>query len=156
MYHSQRSPNRRPGRGTQYPPGRPLEMPDPAQTGRTALVAAAGAMREGDGRAARQLLGLAREFFAQTRAEMALTRDRLKLAAETEAAERQALAAHYAAAGMGLEGVELNMQIGEDAAAMRAARAAGKPVPEPRWEESWELAGETMPEGWEEPGCGTN
>ncbi|WP_417484712.1 hypothetical protein [Maricaulis salignorans] len=153
MYHSQRSPNRRPGRGTQYPPGRPLEMPDPAQTGRTALVAAAGAMREGDGRAARQLLAFARDFFAQTRAEMALNRERLKLDAEIDMARRRARAAEYAAAGLGLEGIEFNLQIEEDAVAMRAARDAGKPVPEPRWKESWELAGETMPEGWEEPGC---
>ncbi|WP_417490940.1 hypothetical protein [Maricaulis sp.] len=126
--------------------------PDPARTGHIALTAAAGAMREGDGRAARQLLGLARDFFAQTRAEMALSRERLKLDAESEMARRRARAAAYAAAGLGLEGIEINRQIEDDAAALRAARAAGEPLPEPRWAESWELAGEAMPQGWEEPG----
>ena len=156
MYHSQRSPNRRPGRGIQHPAHHPHDdtPPDPGQTGHTALVAAAGAMRAGDGRAARQLLGFARDFFAQTRAEMALTRERLKLAAETEAAERKALVAHYTAAGMGLEAIELDLQIREDAEAICAARAAGQPLPEPRWAESWELAGETRPDGWQERGCG--
>lgn len=154
MYHSQRSPARRPGRGTQHCACGPQDPPDPAQTGHTALIAAAGAMRAGDGRAARQLLGFARDFFAQTRAGMALTRERLKLDAQNEALQRQALVDHYAQPGLGAAAIELDMQIKEDADAMRAARAAGEPLPEPRWEESWELAGEIMPDGWEEPGCG--
>ncbi|WP_417478323.1 hypothetical protein [Maricaulis sp.] len=142
---------------THYHPASHLDdatPPDPGQTGHTALVAAAGAMRAGNGRAVRQLLGFARDFFAQTRAEMALTRDRLRLAAETEAAERQALVALYARPGLGAAAIELDMQIKEDAEAMRGARAVGDPLPEPRWEESWELAGETMPDGWQGRGCG--
>lgn len=154
MYHSQRSPARRPGRGRQHRACSPHEAPDPARTGHTALIAAAGALAQGDGRAARQLLGFAREFFAQTRAEMALSRERLKLEVENEAARRRALVAGYAAAGLGLEGVELVRQIEEDAAALRAARASGQPLPTPRWEESWDVAGEAVPEDWEEPGCG--
>lgn len=126
-------------------------VPDPALTGHTALVAAAGALQAGDGRAARQLLGFAKDFLAQTRAEMALTRERLKLEVDSEAARRRALVAEYAAAGLGVEGIELSRQMDEDAAALRAARAAGEPLPEPRWAESWELTGETMPDGWEEP-----
>ena len=153
-YHSQRSPGRRPGRGTQHRACGPDKAPDPAQTGHTALIAAARALRDGNGRAARQLLGFARDFFAQTRAGMALSRERLKLDVENEAARRRALVAEYVAAGLGPVEIEFDMQINEDAAALRAARAAGQPLPEPRWKESWELAGEIMPDGWEEPGCG--
>ena len=153
LYHSQRSPARRPGRGRQHRACRPQDVPDPARTGHTALIAAAGALQDGNGRAARQLLGFARDFFAQTRAGMALSRERLKLDVENEAARRRALVAEYVAAGLGPVEIELDMQINEDAAALRAARAAGEPLPEPRWKESWAVAGEIMPDGWEEPDC---
>jgi hypothetical protein len=97
------------------------------------------ALNSGDDVAAQKLLGLARDFIAQARANVALAREQLRLAAENEIAERDAEVAWYKAAGMSVEEIELDLQIREDAERIRQAREAGDPDPEPRWPESWEL-----------------
>ncbi|WP_339742566.1 hypothetical protein [uncultured Maricaulis sp.] len=105
-------------------------------------------MRAGKGPVARKLLGFAKDFFAQTRARMALARERLELDADNEVARRQALVAEYTRAGTWAVEIELDMQVNDD--------AAGRPLPEPRWQENWELVGEQVPEDREEPGLAGN
>jgi len=122
------------------------EAPDPslrdgATTGRHCLGAAAIAVNSGDDAAAHKLLGLAKDFIAQARADVALAREQLRLTAENEIAERDARIAWYKAAGVSVEEIELDMQIREDAERIRRAREAGQPEPDPRWPESWELVG---------------
>ena len=133
--------------GMAHPRLRPAgEAPDPslrdgATTGRHCLGAAAIAVNSGDDAAAHKLLGLAKDFIAQARADVALAREQLRLTAENEIAERDARIAWYKAAGVSVEEIELDMQIREDAERIRRAREAGQPEPDPRWPESWELVG---------------
>ncbi|WP_421923995.1 hypothetical protein [Maricaulis maris] len=120
------------------------EAPDPSfgdgpTTGRRCLGAAAIALNSGDDAAAQKLLGLARDFIALSRADIAMAREQLRLTAETEVAKRDAQVAWYNAAGLSVEEIELDMQIREDAERIRHAREAGHTEPEPRWPESWEL-----------------
>ncbi|WP_121211754.1 hypothetical protein [Maricaulis maris] len=89
--------------------------------------------------AARALLDLAKDFIAQSRADVALAREQIRLNDEAEAARRSAKAAWYRAVGASIEEVEIDLQIEEDAERIRRARQAGGPVPKPRWEASWEL-----------------
>jgi len=130
------------------------EAPDGRMTGRHCLGAAALALNTGDDRAAERLLELARGFIAQARAEVALAREEIRLTAETRIARRDAKMEWYKAVGASVEEVEFDLQIEEDAERIRRARQAGGPVPEPRWEASWELVGgrrddEPLIEGWD-------
>lgn len=123
-------------------------------TGRHCLGAAALALNTGDDRAAERLLELARGFITQARAEVALAREEIRLTAETRIARRDAKMEWYKAVGASVEEVEFDLQVEEDAERIRRARQAGAPVPEPRWEESWELVGgrrddEPLIEGWD-------
>ncbi len=115
------------------------DMSDGATTGRRCLGAAAVALNSGDDSAAHKLLGLARDFIALSRADIAMAREQLRLTAENDIAERDAQVAWYNAAGLSIEAIELDMQIREDAERIRHAREAGQAEPEPRWPESWEL-----------------